>query len=203
MRNLLTQSSVYIGEQGIMPVGKPATRGSRQEARERFLLEAAQKDPSRFAELYENNFERVYAFVARRVRERRVAEDLTGEVFHKALTKLSGFDWRGIPFAAWLLRIAANVVNDHWKRSAREELVEDPPEASHQVTLEEVERRARLFRLVEGLPSDQRRVIGMRFAEGKTIREIASELGRSEGAIKQLQFRGLETLRTQLGEKHG
>ena len=56
MRNLLTQSSVYIGEQGIMPVGKPATRGSRQEARERFLLEAAQKDPSRFAELYENNF---------------------------------------------------------------------------------------------------------------------------------------------------
>ena len=120
-----------------MPVGKPATRGSRQEARERFLLEAAQKDPSRFAELYENNFERVYAFVARRVRERQVAEDLTGEVFHKALTKLSGFDWRGIRFAAWLLRIAANVVNDHWKRSAREELVEDPPEASHQVTLEE------------------------------------------------------------------
>src|SRR5947208_228617 len=86
---------------------KSCMRGARQEARERFLLEAAQKDPSRFAELYENNFERVYAFVARRVRERQVAEDLTGEVFHKALTKLSGFDWRGIPFAAWLLRIAA------------------------------------------------------------------------------------------------
>jgi RNA polymerase sigma-70 factor (ECF subfamily) len=187
----------------MMPVGKPATKGSRQEAQERFLVEAAQKDPSRFAELYENNFERVYAFIVRRVRERQVAEDLTADVFHKALSNLPGFDWRGIPFAAWLLRIAANVTNDHWKRSAREELVEDPPETSHNLTLDEVEQRARLFRMVAALPPDQRRVIAMRFAEGKTIREIASELGRSEGAIKQLQFRGLETLRAKLGEKNG
>lgn len=186
-----------------MPVGKPATRESRQEAQERLLVEAAQKDPSKFAGLYENNFERVYAFVARRVHERQVAEDLTADVFHKALAHLPSFDWRGVPFAAWLLRIAANVVNDQWKRSAREELVEDPPEATNEVTVEEVERRARLFRMVEDLPPDQRRVIAMRFAEGKTIREIARELGRSEGAIKQLQFRGLETLRTQLGEKNG
>jgi RNA polymerase sigma-70 factor, ECF subfamily len=187
----------------MMPVGKPATRESRQEAQERLLVEAAQKDPSKFAGLYENNFQRVYAFVARRVHERQVAEDLTADVFHKALAHLPSFDWRGVPFAAWLLRIAANVVNDQWKRSAREELVEDPPEATNEVTVEEVERRARLFRMVEDLPPDQRRVIAMRFAEGKTIREIARELGRSEGAIKQLQFRGLETLRTQLGEKNG
>jgi len=183
------------------PVGK--LRGAREEASERLLVEAAQKDPSRFAELYEYNFERVYVFVSRRVHERQVAEDLTADVFHKALANLPGFDWRGVPFAAWLLRIAANVINDHWKRSAREELLEDPPEASNDVTIEEVERRAQLFRMVEDLPPEQRRVIGMRFAEGKTIREIASELGRSEGAIKQLQFRGLETLRTQLGEKNG
>ena|SRR5205807_8355977 len=187
----------------MMPVGKPATRGARKETQERLLVEAAQKDPSRFAELYEYNFERVYVFVSRRVHERQVAEDLTADVFHKALANLPGFDWRGVPFAAWLLRIAANVINDHWKRSAREELLEDPPEASNDVTIEEVERRAQIFRMVEDLPPEQRRVIGMRFAEGKTIREIASELGRSEGAIKQLQFRGLETLRTQLGEKNG
>lgn len=186
-----------------MPIGKPATKGSGQARQERLLVDAAQKDPSRFAELYTNNFERVYAFVARRIRERQIAEDLTADVFHKALANLPGFDWRGIPFAAWLLRIAANVINDHWKRSAREELLEDPPEASNEVSLEQVERGARLFRMVEHLPPDQRRVIGMRFAEGKTIREIARELGRSEGAIKQLQFRGLETLRMQLGEKNG
>lgn len=182
-----------------MAVGKPGSKGSRQEAQERLLVEAAQKDPSRFAELYESNFARVYVFIARRVRDRAVAEDLTSEVFHKALANLSRFDWRGIPFAAWLLRIAANVVSDQWKRSARE-IVNDPPEASMEVNYEEIEDRARLFRLVERLPADQRRVIGMRFAEGKSIREIATEIGRTEGSVKQLQFRGLETLRARLAE---
>ncbi|HEY6330420.1 MAG TPA: sigma-70 family RNA polymerase sigma factor, partial [Blastocatellia bacterium] len=63
----------------------------------------------------------------------------------------------------------------------------------------EVERRARLFALVDGLPADQSRVILMRFAEEKTVREIASELGRTEGAVKQLQFRALRNLRAALG----
>ena len=69
---------------------------------------------------------------------------------------------------------------------------------SAQVDLEEVERRGRLFRAVDKLPDDQRRVIVLRFAEEKSIREIADELGRSEGAIKQLQFRGLDNLRNRL-----
>jgi RNA polymerase sigma-70 factor (ECF subfamily) len=64
--------------------------------------------------------------------------------------------------------------------------------------MEDVEQRARLFRLVTTLPDDQRRVIDMRFAQEKSIREIAKELGRTDGAVKQLQFRGLETLRDQL-----
>jgi len=72
--------------------------------------------------------------------------------------------------------------------------------AAVDVDLEQVERRARIFRAVEALPDDQRKVILLRFAEEKSIREIASELDRSEGAIKQLQFRGLETLRTRLRE---
>lgn len=186
-----------------MGVGKPAETGPRAEAKERLLVQAAQKDPSRFAELYENNFDRVYAFIVRRVHDRSVAEDLTSDVFHKALAALPNFDWRGIPFAAWLFRIASNVVSDQWKRAAKE-VIEDPPEAATtDPDLEEIEQRAYLFRMVEQLPGDQRRVIGMRFAEGKTIREIAHELGRSEGAVKQLQFRGLETLRTQLDEKQG
>jgi RNA polymerase sigma-70 factor, ECF subfamily len=184
-----------------MGVGKPAGTGPRAEAKERLLVQAAQKDPSRFVELYENNFERVYAFIVRRVRDRSVAEDLTSDVFHKALAALPNFDWRGIPFAAWLFRIASNVVADQWKRAAKE-VVEDPPEAGTDVSLE-VEQRVHLFRMVEQLPADQRRVIGMRFAEDKSIREIAQELGRSEGAVKQLQFRGLKTLRAQLNKKQG
>jgi RNA polymerase sigma-70 factor (ECF subfamily) len=183
-----------------MAVGKVASRRTREEAKERLLVEAAQKDPERFVELYEENFDRVYTFIVRRVRDRAAAEDLTSEVFHRALAHLPNFDYRGAPFAAWLLRIGANLIHDRWKANARE-VVEDPPELSVETDLDELEERARLFRMVESLPADQRRVIAMRFAEGKSVREIARELGRSEGAVKQLQFRGLATLRAQLSGK--
>ena len=169
---------------------------------ERLLIEAAQSDPGRFAELYENNFHRVYAFVARRVNDRDEAQDVTAEVFHQALKNLGRFQWRGVPFAAWLLRIAANALADRWQRNARgrevaaEEIQEDPPESA------EVERRAILFQLVDRLPADQRLVIVRRFVDQRSVREIAQELGRSEGAVKQLQFRALETLRSQVRKDH-
>src|SRR6202521_1358724 len=182
-----------------MVVRAPASKRSPEQAEERLLVEAAQKDPTRFGELYEINFERVYAFIARRVGDRDAAEDLTSEVFHKALANLRRFEWRGVPFAAWLLRIATNAIADRSQRAGRELAVDDPPElseeASADVDVEEVEHRARLFRLVDQLPADQRRVIAMRFAEEKSIREIAEELGRTEGAVKQLQFPGVPNLR--------
>jgi RNA polymerase sigma-70 factor (ECF subfamily) len=177
----------------------------KKEADERLLIEAAQRDPRRFAELYEHNFERVYAFIVRRVGNREEAQDLTSEVFHHALANLGRFEWRGVPFAAWLLRIAANALADRWQRAARERgnpTRDDPVEAS-EIDLEEIEQRARLFRLVKGLPAGQRRVIEMRFAEEKSIREIAQELGRTEGAVKQLQLRGLQNLRARMGEANG
>jgi len=170
-----------------------------QDAGERRLVEAAQKDPRRFGELYENNFERVYAYIARRVGNREEAQDLTAEVFHQALANLARYEWRGLPFAAWLLRIASNAIADSWKSKAREQGNPSSDELlSHDIHMEDVEQRAKLFRLVTTLPSDQRRVIEMRFAQEKSIREIAKELGRTGGAVKQLQFRGLETLRDQL-----
>lgn len=182
-------------------------------AEERWLIEAAQQDPSRFAELYERNFDVVYAFIARRVRDRDCAQDLTADVFHSALASLRRFEWRGAPFAAWLLRIAANAVADHFKRAAKEGPrvnADDPPEPGSaegpmgaEAALDDFEQRARLFRLVDALPADQRRVIIMRFAQQRTIREIASALRRTEGAVKQLQFRGLENLRARMGETDG
>ncbi|MDR3721705.1 MAG: sigma-70 family RNA polymerase sigma factor [Candidatus Acidoferrales bacterium] len=171
---------------------------------ERLLIEAAQKDPARFAELYDDNFDRVYAFVSRRVQNRPDAEDLTAEVFHQALAKIAQFEWRGVPFAAWLYRMAANAIADRWQRAGREKgspLADDPPDVSGRANPEEVERRARTFRLVAELPDDQRRVIEMRFAEEKSIAEIARELKRSAGAIKQLQFRALTTLRARSNRK--
>jgi RNA polymerase sigma-70 factor, ECF subfamily len=172
------------------------------EPEERLLIEAAQQDPSRFAELYEQNFHRVYAYVARRVRHRAETQDLTAHVFQQALANLGKFKWKGSPFIAWLYRIAANAIADHERRKGRES-GEEPnqvSEVSMNEGFEKVERRARLFQAVETLPEDQRRVILMRFADEKTIREIAGELNRSEGAVKQLQFRGLENLRNRLNE---
>jgi RNA polymerase sigma-70 factor (ECF subfamily) len=182
--------------------GELALKAPAIETGERLLIEAAQRDPSRFAELYENNFERVYAFVARRVRNRDEAQDVTAEVFHHAFANLVRFEWRGIPFAAWLFRIAANAIIDRAKRVAREGDVRSLEEPL-QVGLEEIEQRAQLFRLVDRLPPAQRRVIVMRFGEQKKIREIARELGRTEGAVKQLQLRGLQTLRARLSETNG
>ncbi len=167
---------------------------------ERLLVEAAQRDPSRFADLYEQNFYRVYAYIARRVGDRHHAEDLTAEAFTEALAGISKFEWRGVPFAAWLLRIAARAIADHWKRTGRES--GDPsPEADHSGP-DEIERNAILFQLVDRLPEAQFRVIHMRFVEQKSIREIAQELARSEGAVKQLQFRAIENLRAQLEGAH-
>ncbi len=174
---------------------------------ERALIEAAQKDPSRFAELYELHFERVYAYVARRVRERAAAEELTSHVFHQALANLGRFQWRGAPFAAWLFRIAANSIADRAQRMARESSHESNPSleglaAGPETNLEQIEMLARVYRLVDQLPWDQRYVIRLRFAEEKSIREIAQQLSRSEGAIKQLQFRALQRLRTLVNEKN-
>src|SRR5581483_1616804 len=182
----------------MMAVSKPG--GAREEGNERLLVEAAQKDPGQFIALYRRNFDQVYAYVSRRVRDRDTAEDVTAEVFYKALTNLAKFDWRGVPFAVWLLRIAANLIADEWKSAARE-IVGDPPESSVDPDLDHISERARLFRLVEQLPADQKHVIVLRFSEGKSTKEIARELGRTEGAIKQLQFRGLQTLRAQMGTR--
>ena len=173
----------------------------KKEADERLLIEAAQKDPARFADLYEINFERVYAYIVKRVRDRAETEDLTAEVFHQALANLKRFEWRGIPFAAWLFRIAANLISDRWQRTGREVTSDPGVMESMQASaaeIEDVEWRATLFRLVDSLPTEQRRVVVMRFAEQKSIREVAREIRKSEGAVKQLQFRALSNLRARM-----
>jgi RNA polymerase sigma-70 factor (ECF subfamily) len=178
-----------------------ALKALKKEADERLLIEAAQKDPACFAELYEVNFERVYAYVVRRVGNRTETEDLTSEVFHQALANLKRFEWRGIPFAAWLFRIASNLISDRWQRSGREVADDSGVIESAQaspVVIEEVERRATLFRLVDTLPAEQRRVVVLRFVEQKSIKEVAREIRKTEGAVKQLQFRALTSLRTRM-----
>jgi RNA polymerase sigma-70 factor, ECF subfamily len=171
---------------------------------ERVLVGAAQDDPAKFEALYELHFERVYAFVASRVRDRATAEDVTSEVFHKALANLPSYEWRGVSFAAWLLRIGANAIVDHAKRAAREfPAPDDPPEPAADPDLQAselraVEHRAELFRLVGQLPEVQKQVVYERFVEQRSIREIAQRLGKTAGAIKQLQLRAVQNLRARM-----
>jgi RNA polymerase sigma-70 factor (ECF subfamily) len=172
----------------------------RKDADERLLMEAAQADPARFADLYEIHLGRVYAFIAGRVRNRQEAEDLTSQVFQQALQNIRRFEWRGAPFAAWLLRIAANAMADRWQRVAREQ-GDPPPGPPDGAATEDIERRALLCQLVDTLPADQQRVVVARFIEQKSIGDIAQELGRSEGAVKQLQFRALQNLRARIDPK--
>ena len=196
-----------------MARSEPVQKVRPERTDERLLIEAAQRDRARFAEIYEEYFELVYAYVARRVRNRSTAEDLTSDVFHKALANLPKFKWTGAPFASWLFRIASNLIADRARRKALEGNPGSSPRVSNldtpglpprsgssssktqQSDLEDAERLAVLFRLVDALADDQRRVVALRFAEEKSIKQIAAELGRSAGAVKQLQFRALENLR--------
>jgi len=188
--------------------GPPQKAGPTRQDAEGVLVEAAQSDPEKFDALYELHFERVYAFAAGRVRDRATAEDVTSEVFHKALANLPSYEWRGVPFAAWLLRIAANAIVDYAKRAAREfpasddsqEPPNDPVVQASEVRA--IEHRAQLFRLVKQLPAIQKQVVLERFVEQRSIKEIARRLGKTEGAVKQLQLRAVQNLREQMEGSH-
>jgi len=196
---------------GSEPAQKARFRATA-ETDERRLIEAAQQDRAQFADVYERYFELVYGYIARRIRDRAMTEDLTSEVFRKALTNIDRFKFTGAPFGAWLLRIASNLMADRAKRNAREEHNSDSSVTAEQMTgasagesqqfqLEQAERRAWVIQMVDELPDDQRRVLRMRFAEEKSVNEIAMALGRSEGAVKQLQFRAFQNLRARLDIK--
>jgi RNA polymerase sigma-70 factor (ECF subfamily) len=146
---------------------------------ERLQVEAARQDPARFAELYEDNFERVYAYVARRVGNREEAQDVTADVFHQALVGLPRFEWRGLPFVAWLLGIAANVLSDRWQRTAtHQEAVND--DLDHIGIEDDIEQRAMLYQLVDTLPDVQRRVS----SGASSDRRVCARSRRNLGAAR-------------------
>ena len=167
---------------------------------DRILVEAARADSARFVDIYERYVDRIYSFVSRRTGDRAAAEDITSQVFEQALSTIGRFEWRGVPLSAWLFRIAANALADHWRDRARH-APDEPPDPPDTRELEDIEQRIALFGYIERLPEAQRQVIQMRFVDEKSIREVATALGRSEGAVKQLQLRALENLRKHMGSR--
>jgi RNA polymerase sigma-70 factor (ECF subfamily) len=180
----------------ITPAPSPETN-SRVE-----LVDRAQAgDVGAFGELYDEYSLTVYRFVYARVPSSALAEDLTSETFVRALRALDSFHWQGRDFGAWLVTIARNLIADHYKSGrARLEVVTDEIE-SHDRHTEGPETdvlaavTADVLRgAVAGLPDDQRDCLTMRFFAGLSIAETAQALGKSEGAVKQLQLRAVRQL---------
>lgn len=177
-----------------------------QVNREEDLIRRAQRrEPEAFAQLYEENFDRIYRYVLLRVRNQADAEDITQQVFLKAIENIGSYRWRGMPFASWLFRIAHNLVVDHWKKISREKTDAMAPEdidemavgsSSDPATMAELKFDIRQLSMAcEQLSDGQREIISLRFAGGLSVAESAKVMGKSEGAVKVLQHAALVKLR--------
>jgi RNA polymerase sigma-70 factor, ECF subfamily len=191
------------GTAGGATVG-PGGDSSGDPDRDRMMLlvrRAQAGDTEAFGQLYDRYVEGIYRFCYHRVSSVSLAEDLTSETFYRALRGIGGFRWQGRDFGAWLTTIARNLVTDHYKSSrARLETVSDelperddqgpgPEEAALTLLTNEA-----LGQALHRLPAEQRDCLVMRFLQGLTIAETAEVLGRSDGAVKQLQLRAVRSL---------
>jgi len=153
---------------------------SRALPDERSLVERAKTDPGAFGELYDRYFHQMYRFVFSRMRDQTAAEDVTSEVFIKALKGIPRYQDTGRPFVAWLYQIAVNTVADRY-RSSRPT-----------VDIDEVRQ---VWAIVEKLPAPQRTAIVLKFQEDMKITDIAAVMGKTEGAVKLLIHRGMTRIR--------
>jgi len=182
--------------------GSPSDDNDPEATRLRALVDLAKEgDAEAFGQLYDHYVSGVFRFIYYRVGSQQLAEDLTSETFVRGLRAIQRFNWQGKDFGAWLTTIARNLVADHFKSSrARLEIVaETIPEGKATVASPEDEVLAlisneMLFEAVNSLPNEQRDCILMRFIQGLSIAQTAAALGRSEGAIKQLQLRAVRSL---------
>jgi RNA polymerase sigma-70 factor (ECF subfamily) len=177
---------------------------------EEILVERAKEDLVAFGVLYKKYVRKIYSYVYCRIGNRHDAEDLTAKIFHKALANIDRYESRGLPFSAWLYRIAhnlvANWIRDHSRRKviSLDELAQTRPRSEsapeHQVEVNE-EQEA-LLEAIKRLPPDRQQLLFLKLTEGMSNAEIGQVLGRSVGAIKSLYYRTLIDLREDL-EKRG
>ena len=164
---------------------------------ERNLIQCAQqRDTEAFGELYRRHFDQIFRYVLARVGEEALAEDLTGDVFVRALEALERYEDRGVPFSAWLYKIANARVIDHWRRARWAGVSIDAERISIAVEAPSADVLAYKFlaESLKKLTSEQQEVIVLKFIEGYSIAEVAQRTGRSKGAVKSLQHRALASL---------
>jgi RNA polymerase sigma-70 factor, ECF subfamily len=178
-----------------------AHRSAEELEAERLLIEAAQRDRAAFGPLYERYVDQIFAYAHTMTRNRELAEDVTASTFAKAIEDLPRFEWRGVPYSAWLYRVASNLVARQARRPAWVDLDTHQPidHESPELIVEQRDREASVRDAVALLPDDQRQAVLLRFGGDLRNREIAEIMGRSEGAVKLLTFRAMTALRKQLG----
>jgi len=166
------------------------------------LAKLAGEDMQAFGELYERHVRRIYNYIYYRTGNHHDAEDLTARVFQRALRHVGNFEDKGVPFTAWLYRIAHNLVaNWHRDRSRRPVVPLDRHAAVSEVgdhpEVEAIagEERLRLLEAVQQLPDDRQQLLILKFVERMSNAEIGQVMGRTEGAIKSLYHRTLNVLR--------
>ena len=168
---------------------------------EQSLIEKSQLDPVHFKPLYERYFKRIFLFVHRRVGEMEIAADITSQVFLKALTNLKKYESRGLPFSAWLFRIALNEINNFFRTNKRhrtvtldsatvDELYEDLT-ADHRVD----DLLSRLPRILQKLSAEELHIIELRYFEKRSFREVGEILGITETYAKVRVYRTLEKMK--------
>lgn len=165
------------------------------------LVKALKKrDPDVWAEIYEEYFPKIYRYIALRVHNTNEAEDLTEQVFLKALEASSSFTWRGAPISSWLFRIARNRVIDHWRGDKSDHILplneSQPSDDISPEAMAELNADVRqLLEALDKLTRAQRDVIELRFIGGLSVAEVADTLGKTKGAVKVMQHSALAALR--------
>jgi RNA polymerase sigma-70 factor (ECF subfamily) len=172
------------------------------------LTRASQGDREAFGLLYERYIDRIFNYVYYRTGNLHDAEDLTARVFQRAMNHIKNYTDRGVPFSAWLYRIAHNLVaNWHRDRSRRQEIpINDvpvlPSKGDHpEKNLVRSQEQDALLRYIRRLPAERQHLLILKFVENMSNAEIGAIMGRSEGAVKSLYHRTLLALRDQLGDQ--
>ena len=168
------------------------------------LVERAKTDADAFGELYDHYFGQIYRFVYSRLRDQDAAEDVTSEVFFKALRAIGRYKPAGHAFSAWLYQISVNAINDHYRsRKPTTSLdgaiaVADPQRAVSDRVVDSTEA-ARVWAAIDELPPQQRMAMTLKLGEDLKLAQIGTIMGKSEGAIKLLIHRGMIGVRQRLG----
>jgi RNA polymerase sigma-70 factor (ECF subfamily) len=162
---------------------------------------AIKGDGEAFAQLYEEHFDKIYRYIYLKVGNQTETEDLTQEVFVKALEAISSYKWRNLPFVAWLFRIAHNQLIDYLRKQSKvaevawDDNMARTSEPNPEVIAEQELEIEDLVDNMKKLPSAQREVISLRFGSELSVAEVAKALGKSPGTVKALQYNGVVALR--------